>query len=234
MIHVDSKDEIGLYKGELDCKNDELNKKNEELEECREESKLFVEMYDRLEQELKDVKSALLRCNDGKNVSESTADGLVVQRLPASVVDVLRILSKLLSDKIVVHESAFDSAESFSGRDDYCCVCSAWRMVFEIGTTLHGLFYSEKSCDIVKKFKETTGIDIALSESSQTQTNKKLMRQRMYDYDGDVINCSPHIKGGKRESYLRIHFAKLDKENKIIICYCGKHLDTYGTKRRKL
>jgi uncharacterized protein YfdQ (DUF2303 family) len=71
-----------------------------------------------------------------------------------------------------------------------------------------------------------------MSETKQTKKDKKLMEKRVCMFKGREIDFTPHLKGKRSEGYLRMHFSIDEKDSKIIICYCGEHIETSGTRRK--
>jgi len=230
--HVTSVDELSFYKDILKEKEDEVALLTLELDDCKCESDQYAAMYDKIERQYNDAKNSLVQYRYAKNTNTESVDTGCISRLPNSIEDVLSMLSVLLKDRIIVHEKAYDSAANFAGNDEAVCINAAWKMIYEIGTTLHDMYFNSCRVDIVKEFKDKTGIEVALSESSQTQADRNLMKLRQCVYRGQCVDFSPHVKGGRREMYMRIHYSKIDSERKLLVCYCGEHLPTYGTQRQ--
>ena len=77
---------------------------------------------------------------------------------------------------------------------------------------------------------ETGGIELTMTEGSQTNRDSRLERLRRVQFDGKPWDVSPHVKWG---SGFRVHFA-LDREaRRVVVGHCGDHLDTAGTRRRR-
>ena len=64
-------------------------------------------------------------------------------------------------------------------------------------------------------------------ESETTKNNSTLATQRIFPWNGKMIEMSKHLKIGvanNEASTIRIYFEYLADEDKILVGYCGKHL----------
>jgi hypothetical protein len=154
------------------------------------------------------------------------------ENLPSSVLEVIELIGRLHPDKIFFTERALTSAEDASLED----VEVAWRCIWSMATILHGLHFDEdKPANLEKEFREKTGFDLSLTETGTTKNDKKLMGLRKCTYNGEVVDITPHVRYGGREAKksLRVHYYPHHGEKRLIVCHCGDHLDTSGTRRRK-
>lgn len=65
-------------------------------------------------------------------------------------------------------------------------------------------------------------------ESETTESNKRAIELRTFDYDGEQIHMVKHLKIGVNPSAaetIRVHFHWDSKLQKIVIGHCGQHLD---------
>lgn len=215
------------YSKLLELENEELQK---EIAETKEQLDYFDEQYRSIDDELRQTKAKMYRDSLGKKQGDSTNYD-TLSSLPESVHNVLSTLGALFTKKIIIHENAYDSAINFSGNDNSTCISHAWESIFHIATTLHDLIFSSQCYDLEKEFLDRTGIKLAMTEGKLTKKSKKLMSLRKCIYRGAEVDFTPHIKGKKKEEYLRIHFSPIQQENIILICHCGEHLETYGTQK---
>jgi hypothetical protein len=118
--------------------------------------------------------------------------------------------------------------ESFSNIDQF------WEALWAMGTELHRLFFDsdDRGGDIEKKFKERTGVDMSMTEGSQTKADKKLMKKREDSYEGEAIDITPHIKLRSGNEHFRIYFGVMRSKKLLVIGECTNHLETAGTRRR--
>jgi hypothetical protein len=72
------------------------------------------------------------------------------------------------------------------------------------------------------------GKSYSAKESETTTTNDKARRLRTIDYKGQPLTIFPHLRIGVKENAeegIRVHFDWDAADKKIVIGYCGKHLD---------
>lgn len=72
-----------------------------------------------------------------------------------------------------------------------------------------------------------SGFELALSEGSNTNHNPKLMKLRELQYDGRIVDITPHLKfghGKDSETTLRIYYCWDQETGKIVIGHIGTHL----------
>ena len=85
-----------------------------------------------------------------------------------------------------------------------------------------------------------------MTEGKQTKKDSKLMSIRKDTYSYKITNgvkkeisidITPHVGFGNKEpDLLRVHFHILKDEDicRIVIGHCGRHLDNYTTKTKKI
>jgi hypothetical protein len=172
-----------------------------------------------------DAEQARREANRNRQAAE-LARGLT--RLPRSVEDVLGTIEALHAEHFVVTDRARASARDTSFDD----VDAAWQCLHSLATVLPRLAFEQDgpAGTLSERFRhETGGIELTMSEGSQTNRDGRLARLRRVDLNGQVWDISPHVKWGPS---FRIHFA-LDREaRRVVIGHCGDHLDTAGTRRR--
>lgn len=151
---------------------------------------------------------------------------------PGSLVDIMSFFAKLFPQRIIIHEDAIVSAQKYTSFKEFS---RAWDVMAAISTTLYSMKYeSEDSLINESDFKNATGFEITMSESRMTSRDANLANQRKRNYNGKIYDISPHIKWGtKPPKCLRLHFAFVEEEKKIMIGYFGEHLDNYSTRKLK-
>jgi hypothetical protein len=115
-------------------------------------------------------------------------------------------------------------------------VRNVWRVLHALATTLYDLVFADIPIgDLPSRFRNLTGIELAITEGQQTKRDDRLMLlRRDVDDRGEPIDITPHLKlGDHPPRLLRVHFA-VDRERRLLIVgHCGDHLDTFGTQRLK-
>lgn len=111
---------------------------------------------------------------------------------------------------------------------------SFWEALWAMTHELYPLFYSgEKALgDIEQRFRERSGIELAMTEGKQTKADKKLMQSRKDNFAGADIDITPHLKLRSGSRHFRIYFAAVRSEKRLVIGECTNHLDTAGTRRK--
>lgn len=153
-----------------------------------------------------------------------------LEKFPGNTRESLNLAIAAFGDRIAASERALSSANSFSGDPNEVFVILRaisqyiWPYYFE----------NENTGDMVAYFKAQTGYELTFHESAMTQNDSDLMALREVEYNGKSYDISPHVKGRKRKvgEALRVHFCKLEDDQKVLIGYCGDHLETAGTRRK--
>jgi hypothetical protein len=228
-------EKIEDYKGYselLEAENADLEEKVKQYETEIDDAKSNASS---LENELKKVK-AKFYCLENVDVQRSAGFNAFYQlsELPQTITDALGMLGSVFSERLIIHENALDTASNFPGCNDINCVNAVWKMGYHLATDMYELLFRGKNYDLEKEFLNRTGIELGMSETKQTKKDKKLMKKRVCIHKGKEIDFAPHLKGKRTEGFLRMHFAVDEKDSKIIICYCGEHIETSGTRRKSL
>lgn len=179
-------------------------------------------VIDRLQSQIKKLRGQCSNCETLKTIKD----------LPNSIAEVLDKNSSIFSENIVVT----DECQTSASNADFSDVHYAWQCLFSL-CSLFPQYLFKEGLNLGKaseKFNSNTPFRIALTESSSTKKNKRLISQRIYQYNGKDIDTSPHITLQRGSKYLRLHFGIANEEKKIIIAHFGKHQTTAGTRRRKI
>ena len=76
-----------------------------------------------------------------------------------------------------------------------------------------------------------TNNEFAARESDTVIKNKDYMKYRNFDYNGEGLEMSKHLKVGVADDpaqTIRVHFEVVKEEGKIVIGHCGSHLPLPG------
>lgn len=224
---------------EITALKDQLAKAQSSLELALSDSKISEERNEVLREKiseqkkeigkLKALKNAVVLPETNKPVVYS--DGLikeVAEKVSGGIKtpeDLLKIYSTLYSDRLVVLDSAFESAKK----------APEFRNLEKLGRALFILlndYYNALSDGVpdaqsrllfgTKMFRE--------SESDTVLANDKMRSQREFIYEGEKIVFEKHlalgIKYGATHS-MRVYFENI--RGKIVIAYCGEHLGNTRT-----
>ncbi len=167
--------------------------------------------------------------------AERTSAGLQkalagLKALPDSILKAVELIEQIHSDRVIFTQQARKTAEE----SEFSDLDLAWQCLWAAATVLPALFFAEtKQKDLGQEFKRLTRFELAMSESSKTKEDPKLMRLRRDVWQGQGIDISPHVKCDKGGDFLRIHFYVCQKEKLIVIGRCGDHMETAGTRRQR-
>lgn len=214
----------------------ELERLETEVKEHKEEAERIPELEDQIDDLRDDMKrvqfqmeNANARAQEAEAVKASLAVRAAVfdklDRFPESVRDVVDLIGKVYSDRIVFTEKAKESARSATLKD--CNV--AFECLRAMALTLHDLHFRDGLAlrEICERFRNSTGFELAIGESETTKANKKLAAMRKDVYNGERIEIGPHVKHGTAPGrILRVHYCAHPRHKLIIVGHCGDHLDT--------
>lgn len=181
-----------------------------------------------------ELESRATRAEDEAVTAKQQSDLLrATRQFPKTPCEALEFAKQAFPNRLFIHEEAIKSAQGFTSKatDEVfdimrCLAVSLWPKYFEDkdSATKAGL-----------EFQNETGYEVTFHESSTTNKDNRLMRERQLSYDGRAIDISPHIKGhsGNRNAPLRVHFC-VDRETQLIVVgHCGAHKETAGTKYQR-
>ena len=175
---------------------------------------------------------------DGKQDAEESRKELAIPtRIPTDPYETVEFLSKALKPRVAILDTALASSRELPDSRLH----DVWACLVQLHEVLWPLHFGEETEDapeykahrIPALFTQKTGIDYTVNESSMTNKDSDLMRQRQITVDGKEFDFSAHLKvGSKPKDALRIHFAVDEDKKRILVWHCGGHLDTAGTRRR--
>lgn len=132
----------------------------------------------------------------------------------------LRVISAVFPERVVVLDSAFESAQDSSvfryGK-------KAFTLLWTLSTEYWNALASGHGDQEAKRF---LGAAYAAKESETLSTTGR--KRRTFSYNGVEILMEKHLKIGvadNRADTLRVHFEWLAERKQIVIGYCGGHLD---------
>jgi len=134
----------------------------------------------------------------------------------------LRILTALYPDRLVVLDSAWKSArEAAKFRHS--------RKLFDKLLALVDAYYDELSAGKGDaEARKVFGESYSARESEQVENNTRARELRTFSYKGVPVEMMQHVKIGVKDSAaetIRVHFKWDSSERKIVIGHCGPHLD---------
>ena len=205
-----------LFK-ELDCNQKEHAKK---LAKQVQETKRYMDRADALTKTVEDKKRELTSAyNQNKT--------LAALAYPGSLADIMSFFAALFPQRIVVHENAYAAARKYKTFKEFS---RAWDLMSALATTLYKMKFEGDGMINEAAFKDATGFELSMTEGKMTKKAPKLDALRKTKYSGKVYDTYPHLKwSSKPPKCLRLHFAFIEEEKKILIGYFGEHLDNYST-----
>ena len=213
----------------------ELTKSNEALEERLDE---FASQVEQLRDTLRTAeysaefyRTESERRRQLQSASSTAAEAVkTLRQLPRSLAAVVELIEQLHPERIVFTEEAKKSALNATLDDPNV----GWECLHMVATVLPRLAFDESSKDLASEFQRRSGFELSLTEGKMTKKDQALAELRKITFEGRQWNVSPHVKyGTKPPKCLRVHFALDTDEQRVIVGYCGDHMKTAGTKRRK-
>lgn len=154
-----------------------------------------------------------------------------IEQLPEDLPAVLQLIERLYPDRIFFSAVALESARTAKLNGWSGGVGIAWRLLRAMALTLHDLHLTG-AADVMRRFQDQSGFELALGEGSATRRDSELMKSRVVEHDGGLLDVGAHVKYGSREPrLLRVHYGFCFHCGRIVIGHCGDHLTTAGTRR---
>lgn len=222
-------DEASEYAALLEEADKELLAKDMEVAVLRQNLEDQALLAYRLQADIDGLKHALSGRQSSGDASEDELDAIrplrdavisLVANEP-SLAQSLTIISTFFPDRVVVLDSAYDSAqdskEFMYGKRAFDLL---WSFVNEYWTAL-----ASGQGDMIGK-RAFGANDYAQNEGHALSNAGK--RRRTFNYRGTDILMEKHLKVGIKDSVaetLRVHFEWIGAEKRLVIGHCGKHLD---------
>lgn len=206
----------------------------------------FYNEFEKLELENKELKKDCERWKREWETSQSQILHLQTKNAKTTLEDTIKLLERfdaakrslsaqvetlknLLNDRLILTDKAMKSLDdppngfTFSKAAKFLSVL--YTVLYpsykeNIGTR-RDLYVQERKC----------GLEYSANENALTMTNRELRSNRTVNYNGKSYVCEEHLK---MSPDWRVYFTYSSFEDKIIVCSMGKHLDTFGTKRKGL
>ncbi len=195
-----------------------------EFERADEERRKALNKADGLSAQLEALKNARNQRNENEDCSAVVRNLLETYFCEGlSPYQSLELITRLFPDRIIVLDSAYKAAEDSS-------MFYERKVPFELMRKLAtGYWQALADGKGDNEARQVFGKDEFASKESETgEGNKNTRRRRTFEYKGAEYEMMKHLKFGVKDSRaetLRIHFEWLADEKKIIIGYCGAHLD---------
>ena len=151
-------------------------------------------------------------------------------RLPRAISECGAFFARAFPGKLVFSDRGLESVQ----KADYPDTAGFWEAMWAMASELYRLFFENDGevGDVEQKFRELTGIEMSMTEGSQTKADKRLMKKREDSYQGEPVDITPHIKLRSGNVHFRIYFGVLRSKKLLVIGACTGHLETAGTRRR--
>jgi hypothetical protein len=134
----------------------------------------------------------------------------------------LRLVARTWPDRVRVLESAYRAAKKSASFDK---PGAALDLLITLATEYHDALKKDGDHDARKVFGAR---DYAATESETVMNNKAARKRRTFTYKGEGVEMLAHLKIGVKDSVaetLRIHFHWDAEDAKLVVGYCGPHLD---------
>ena len=159
-----------------------------------------------------------------------------LEYLPRRLDEVVELVAKVFSDRLVFTERAVKSAAAAAINDRPNEMARVWALFRAMATTLYSIHFDrvhDEGGDIDRDFESKTGFEHAITEGKLTKSDRALMKLREESYDGRIVDITPHVKYGDNlpPRYLRVYYCPDHPTRRLVIGHCGDHLDTAGTRR---
>lgn len=224
-----SSDQANEYAALLEEADKELLAKDGEVAALRQDLEDKASQAHRLQADIDGLKHAL---NGRQSSGDATEDEIAaIKPLRDAVASLLNgepsleqsltIISTFFPDRVVVldsaYESAQDSKEFMYGKRAFNLL---WSFVNDYWSAL-----ASGQGDMIGK--QAFGANEYAQNEGQA-LRKPGKKRRTFSYRGTDILMEKHLKIGIKDSVaetLRIHFEWIDAEKRLVIGHCGKHLD---------
>jgi uncharacterized small protein (DUF1192 family) len=216
--------EINALKGEVENIKETVSTAEALMDEANEKLTLLQTEFARLTEENQNLKSQLSASFNTKSqrITGITPDEiriLIDSELTLSFS--LNIISKTFQDRVIILDSAFKSAE---GSSSFRKQQKAFDLLWTLCTSYYETVSNGKG-DV--EARKLFGLNNYSAKESEKLSNSGRSR-RIFLYRNNEIFMEKHLKIGVADNStdtLRIHFEWIADERKIVIGYCGPHID---------
>lgn len=221
-------DELGLVWDEIEAQNERIRLLESEVDSAQIEVESLSSDKEELESQIRNLKFKA-RHGSYSQPSVRLAESQELLDLLEFTCrsdrptprECLEIIEAIFPDRCEILPTAFSSADEV---DDFTQTRRLLDMLRRLMTS-----YIEAIIDggDSKAMEVFTNAEYAANESETVMSNSSLKQKRVFSYNGADINMFRHLKIGKADDTrktIRLHFAWLADEKKIVIGYCGEHL----------
>lgn len=158
------------------------------------------------------------------DVSDKTLIALITQSRAPNPEEILRFYQSMAPERLEVLDSAFESAKDADN----------FHLPYRLSELMHKLIY--EYLDLIKsgnpdaEARKVFGKGYSAKESETVTSNKRLRAMREFYYGGENVLFLQHLSVGRNygtQLSIRVYFKVI--EGKVVIAYCGSHLDTMST-----
>jgi hypothetical protein len=206
-----------------------------ELKENKEKAEFLVleleETVSTMAHEIQGLKQAMACMEDYKKSGEAVLETDFIEEFdPGTVLDALTSIENKCGDQLILYSDAF----KYAATSDFprpLLVYQALTAIADLSKEHYTALGKGESIGPWDKYLTVRGFTKYRSTESQT-TKTKFGGQREFNNDGIQRSMLKHLDlgGGDTKACLQIYFEPNDKEKKIEIGYCGRHLD-YSSQR---
>ena len=148
--------------------------------------------------------------------SDSTGNNIL------NATECLKIINTLAPDRIIILKEAWKSAKEIDS--DFKNTNTLIKLLARLTTS----FYDELQKPGGNPRSVFTSNEYAANESNSTTNSDKLQKQREFLFDNRKLQMNSHLKIGTSDNInftIRVHFCFDSPTQKVIIGWCGKHLN---------
>lgn len=227
--HAKQNDELTEYTALLIEADKEIRTKVDEVASLRSEIEERDVELRKLQADIAGLKYALSGRQSTSETNEDDISALAPLREAVSALvagnptleQSLTLISALFPDRIVVLESAYDSAQE-------SCMFRHSKKAFELLWNLANGYWEALENGKGDMHAKTVFGHNAYAQNEGEALSSGGKKRRTFMYRGQDLEMHKHLKIGVKDSAaetLRIHFEWLADEKRIVIGHCGKHLD---------
>ena len=204
-----------LTKSEIEDLNLELQQRCEDLQDELDQLRY---QYDALRASFEAAKPSPNRA-DLSNIRDTVQALAVGDAAPEQM---LNLVAALYPERVVVLDSALKSARdavAFKARRKLC-----EKLFTLVGAYFHEISSGRGDAEARKVFGES----YSARESESVENNHRARDLRTFMHKGIPVEMMQHVKIGVKDSAaetIRVHFKWDGQDQKIVIGYCGPHLD---------
>lgn len=214
-----AEEERDREKSRADSLQGELEHLSDQLEVLSDENRQLKKQVDELETSLNYHPDAIDDATLPNQVINIMREVVSEQMTPYTT---LKFIESCWPARVFIHQRAWDSSEDSKKFNEPSRLFNLlWILV------------TDYWADLVKgigdaQARKHFGKSYSAKESERASKNDKARKLRTIDYKGHPFTVFPHLKIGVDESAeggIRVHFDWDAIDKKIVIGYCGKHLD---------